>query len=125
MFKSRIQEQVNLIAIPPACRHITHCAVRFQFTENPLLTTTAVVQGDSPGRTEWFVGQYHFEGKSILMRYEQTQLQGPFVLDLRLLAHKDKSVAMAPGLRFPVRFKVVAGGIERIPEAAQSGFSMV
>ena len=61
---------------------------------------------------EWFVGQYHFEGKSILMGYEQIQLQGPFVLVLRLLAHKDKSVATAPGLRFPVRFKVVTGGID-------------
>ena len=40
-----------LITIPPACRHIIHCVVRFQFTENSLLTTTTVVQGDSPGRT--------------------------------------------------------------------------
>ena len=110
-------QQVDLVPDPGARGDITHLIVGFQFGEQAFLSATTLMEHKHFACAQVLVGQDDFKLVAVLVRGEQIELYGFFVLLSNFSAHKQKTPTPCPALGFPCQLEVSTRLAQPVPAA--------
>ena len=100
------RKQVDLIPGLRFCRNVIHLALRLQFPKHTLLGTTTVVIIDKSRGTQFLVRHDDFEFITVLVRLEEIELHGSFLLLLGARADHQETTTTGPRLGLPLCLEV-------------------